>query len=314
MDMTTLKILFVSANPLRGAALKVESEYKKVRARLSGKANWDIRHTPSATLEEVIDEIAEYKPLIVHFSAHGSLSEEIILNDEDGTPKPVPTKALEQLFKTMKGNIRVVVMNSCFSARQARAIAGFVDCVVGVKLKLIDDVGIKFSPRFYEELAKGKSVSAAYDMAMISVYGERPESGEIPRLFRGKVLPETVVLVNVRRRPDGRNHGGAKRNIGNKTVPRMNSAIAPQTAFHFSVPEGWTFRAVADQLVRNDGSVITYEGFTSRELRSPLKPWEIKVRTPSQALERLRSITDAPDAIRKYAVLHKDSAYTLKIK
>src|SRR6266566_2942009 len=110
--MAKLKILFVSANSVPGAPLRVEAEYKAVCAKVRPSKSWDIRHTPSATLEDVIDEIKDYKPNIVHFSAHGSPSEEVVLNNEAGKPKPVPTRALEQLFKIMKGNVRLVVMNS----------------------------------------------------------------------------------------------------------------------------------------------------------------------------------------------------------
>src|SRR5260370_33437491 len=134
--MPKLTSLFVSANWVPGAPLKVEAEYKAVCGKVRLSKNWDIRHTPSATLEDVIDEIKDYKPDIVHFSAHGSPSEEIILNNEAGKPKPVTTRALEQLFRIMKGNVRLVVMNSCYSARQPQAIAKFIDCVFGVRLKL----------------------------------------------------------------------------------------------------------------------------------------------------------------------------------
>ena len=181
--MAKLKILFVSANSIPGASLKVEAEYKKVKNGLRGKRNCNVLHTPSATLEEVISDIEEYKPNVVHFSAHGSPSEEIILTDEAGTPKPVPTRALEKLFKLLKDGIHLVVMNSCFSERQARAIAKSIDCVVGVTLTLRDDIAVKFSPQFYEALARGKPVAYAYDRAMISVYGEGAGVHESPKLF-----------------------------------------------------------------------------------------------------------------------------------
>src|SRR6266481_4894106 len=195
--MPKLKILFVSANSVPGAPLKVEDEYKEVLKVLPSK-RWDIRHNPSATLKEVMDQIKSYQPDIVHFSAHGSPSEKIVLNNHVGKPKPVSTKALEQLFKIMKGNVRLVVMNSCYSARQAGAIAKLVDCVCGVKLKLVDDIAIMFSQQFYEALIEGESVASAYDRAMILVYDEDPEKQQVPRLFKGSVPPDQIFFARAK--------------------------------------------------------------------------------------------------------------------
>lgn len=199
--MARFKILFVSANAIPGAALRVDDEYKEVKRQLHRSKNFETpRYNPSSTWEEVIDEIKGYKPDIVHFSAHGSPSEQIVLNNEHGKPAAISTKALALLFRVMKGNVRVVVMNSCFSARQARAIARFVGCVVGVKLRLADDTAIKFSPRFYEALAEGVSVAAAYDAAMISVYGGHPGNDQVPKLLKGAVPPDEIVFVKSRRK------------------------------------------------------------------------------------------------------------------
>jgi hypothetical protein len=190
--MAKLKILFVSANSVPDAHLRVEDEYKEVCAKVGPSKRWDIRHTPSATLNEVMNEMKTYEPDVVHFSAHGSPSEEIVLNNKSGKPKAVSTRALEQLFKAMKGNVRLVVMNSCYSARQATAIAKSIDCVLGVPRKLADDTATAFSPPFYEALIAGESVSSAYEIALIPVYNERQEDQEIPRFSKGRIPPEEI--------------------------------------------------------------------------------------------------------------------------
>jgi hypothetical protein len=197
--MSKLRILFVSANSIQGASLRVDAEFKAVKQQLKGKKSSDVpRYNPSATWEEVIDEIKGYRPHIVHFSAHGSPSEEIVLATEAGKPIPIPTEALEGLFGLMKGETRLVVMNSCFSTSQARAVAKFVDCVVGVKFRLFDNVALKFSPRFYEAIAEGESVAKAYQMAMVSVYPERPGKQQAPRLYKGRIRPEKLKLIPIK--------------------------------------------------------------------------------------------------------------------
>src|SRR5579863_9033691 len=105
VEMAKLRILFVSANSVPGAHLKVDAEYKSVRDKLTRRKGCDVEYNPSTTLDEVFEQIDRYKPHIVHFSAHGSPSEQIVLNNQAGEPSPVHTKALEELFRLMKGNI-----------------------------------------------------------------------------------------------------------------------------------------------------------------------------------------------------------------
>jgi CHAT domain len=236
--MPKVKVLIVSANSVAGAKLKVDAEYNDVASRLAGKKNWERpSYHPSATWEAVIKEIKEYKPNVVHFSAHGSPSKEIILNDENDQPKAIPTRALEQLFHVRKGNVRLVVMNSCFSAHQAKAIAKHIDCVVGVKLGIVDDTATKFSPIFYEALAEGQSVAAAYDDAMISVYSNERDLRRIPRIFQGNVAPEKIFL-DAKPRPRLKKNGArfisiprGKKRAGKKPVGNEKITIEA------SVPE-----------------------------------------------------------------------------
>ncbi len=240
--MPKVKILIVSANAVAGAKLKVDAEYNDVAERLARKRNWERpSYRPSATWEAVIKEIKEYRPNVVHFSAHGSPTKEIILNDENEQPKAIPTRALEQLFRVRKGNVRLVVMNSCFSAHQAKAIARYIDCVVGVKLGIADDTAMKFSPIFYEALAEGQSVAAAYDDAMISVYGNERDRRRIPRIFQGSVAPEEIFFA-AKTRPRPKKNGArpvgvpkAKKRTGKE--PAENEKIEINASAEASAPE-----------------------------------------------------------------------------
>ena len=56
----------------------------------------------------------------------------IVLEDQRGHSQAVPPDALKQLFATLKDDIRCVVLNACFTEPQAEAIAGSIDCVVGM--------------------------------------------------------------------------------------------------------------------------------------------------------------------------------------
>src|SRR5262249_40289409 len=134
---------------------------------------------------------------VVHFSGHGSSTEEIILLDKQGKPKPVSKEALISLFSTLKDNIRLVLLNACFSRPQAEAITGEVDCAIGMSRAIGDDAAITFAASFYRAIGFGRSVKDAFDQGKTALLLEGIPEERTPALMtRQTVRPELVVLVN----------------------------------------------------------------------------------------------------------------------
>ncbi|MFQ5616103.1 MAG: hypothetical protein ACE5GO_06555 [Anaerolineales bacterium] len=104
-----------------------------------------------------------------------------------GDAYPVPVPALGRLFSVLKENVRCVVPNACYSEQQAQAIAEHIDYVVGMSSAFGDHAAVNFATAFYQALAYGKSVEAAFDLGCIQVemfYGEH----NAPKLFvRGSI-------------------------------------------------------------------------------------------------------------------------------
>jgi hypothetical protein len=84
--------------------------------------------------------------------------------------------------------------------------------------------------------------------------------------------------------------------------------------FRMAVPAGWTFQQVADACAQQDSSVITYEGFTAKELRAPLKPWNLQTTSVIEAIKQLGAITEQSGAVREYDVKKENAKYLLKRK
>ena len=78
----------------------------------------------------------------------------------------VSSAALAQLFALLRGNIRLVVLNACYSEEQARAIVKEVDFVVGMADSIGDDGAGTFAAAFYRGLAYGKSVQTAFGLGL----------------------------------------------------------------------------------------------------------------------------------------------------
>ena len=139
--MDKIKILFVSANPAGTQQLKLDEEAREIEAKIRAAEHrdsvelitkWAVRP------DDLLQSLNQHRPHIVHFSGHGSPTEEIVLLDKLGEPKPVSKEALVSLFRTLKDNIRVVVLNACFSKPQAEAITGEIDCAIGMMPEIGD--------------------------------------------------------------------------------------------------------------------------------------------------------------------------------
>ena len=106
----------------------------------------------------------------------------------------MPARALTGLFGILRDNIRCVVLNACYSHPQAQAIAGVVDCVVGMPGVIGDQAAIRFSSSFYQALGYGKDVKAAFDLASVQLALEGLASEGMPVLLAVRVDPGQVIL------------------------------------------------------------------------------------------------------------------------
>jgi hypothetical protein len=138
----------------------------------------------------------QHKPQIVHFSGHGSKAGEIILVDSHGSPKPVNPAALRALFETLKDNIRLVILNACYSKKQAEAITQVIDCAIGMNDAIGDEAAITFAASFYRAIGFGRSIKQAFDQGIVALLLEGiPEENKPELLTRNGVNPEKIVLV-----------------------------------------------------------------------------------------------------------------------
>jgi phosphoserine phosphatase len=167
------EIYYVTANTTPDKPLSLDRELGKIMNRIPG--SWPVRPRPAAKISEIVTDLMDYAPDIVHFSGHGTETERLELFDELEQPKDESRKKISELFRKMKGKIRLVVLNACYSKAAGNLIARNIDCVLGVRRTLQTEVAILFSEMFYASLARGNSVQHSYDMAMIVVADVAPE-------------------------------------------------------------------------------------------------------------------------------------------
>jgi CHAT domain-containing protein len=193
------KILFLAANPTGTTQLALDEECRQITDKIRAAdhrdsleliTRWAVRP------EDLLQHLNEHRPHVIHFCGHGTLSEEIVLLDKDRNPMTVPTAALKYLFATLRDNIRVVVLNACYSRPQAEAITEVVDCAIGMNKAIGDNAAIAFAAAFYQGIGFGRSVKVAFDSGKAALMlAGIPEQKTPELLCRTGVDPAAIVLI-----------------------------------------------------------------------------------------------------------------------
>jgi hypothetical protein len=196
--MQIVKALFLAANPAGTTRLAVDEEMRaieqKVRASdhpdvLVFQSNWAVRP------DDLLQLLNQHRPQIVHFSGHGSHTG-LCLTGNDGQVKLVTTPALEALFAALKDNIRLVVLNACYSQEQAWAFVKTIDGVVGMKESIHDDAATVFASSFYRAIGFGRSVQEAFDQGRAALLLEHIPEEDIPVLLvKNGMDPRQMFLI-----------------------------------------------------------------------------------------------------------------------
>ncbi len=125
-DAEKTRILLLAVNPPGTDRLRLDQELRKVAEGLERAAlreRFELRTLFAARPEDVRRAMLQFRPQIVHFSGHGEGAAGLVVEDDAGRSLPVTTEALANFFKLFAGQVRCVLLNTCYSQVQAEAIA-----------------------------------------------------------------------------------------------------------------------------------------------------------------------------------------------
>jgi GUN4-like/CHAT domain len=189
-------ILLLAANPKGKSNLRLHEEEREIsdRLRFEGYGKVPINTAPAARPKDVQRAMLDFDPQIVHFSGHGTGISGLCFEDETGREQLISAEALAELFKIFSKRVECVVLNACYSAEQARAIAQHIDYVVGMDGSIGDQAAIIFSVSFYGAIGSGRAVDMAYDLGCNAIQLETVAGQLAPILFRkGNELPRSYL-------------------------------------------------------------------------------------------------------------------------
>jgi len=198
--MTKTKILVFASNPQNTDALMLGEEVRAItkkireaeyRDSLEFNTAWAARPT------DLLDEMNRYLPAIVHFSGHGSGEEGLVFTNDLGKAEFVTAETMEALFSTLKNNVRLIVLNACFSVVQGEAISRVIDCVIGMDKSIGDRAAILFAAYFYSAIAYGHSVKDAFNQGILALKLEGITEDKTPVLLcKNDIDPDKVYVVH----------------------------------------------------------------------------------------------------------------------
>jgi len=181
-------ILFLAANPVDTVPLCVGKESREIDERLRRgrqRESFQFEQRLAVCAEDLQQALLDFRPQIVHFAGHGAGEQGLLLEDEDGTAKPVSADALASLFKLYSKRVECVLLNACYSEAHAAAVAQHIPYVIGMNQEIGDETALKFATAFYSALAAGDGFDFAF------------ESGRAAIMLAG--IPEHLVpVLNVR--------------------------------------------------------------------------------------------------------------------
>jgi hypothetical protein len=179
------KILILAANPKDTSRLRLDVELRDIEAGLRRAQHRDqfaFTQRLAVRPRDIQRAMLEETPQIVHFSGHGDGAEGLVFETETGQTQLVSGTALANLFALFAdpaepNPIHCVVLNGCYSAVQAEAIAEHVPYVVGMTKAVGDTAAIEFAVGFYDALGAGRTVEFAYKLGCVAMdLAGKPES------------------------------------------------------------------------------------------------------------------------------------------
>jgi hypothetical protein len=92
------------------------------------------------------------------------------------------------------------------------------------------------------------------------------------------------------------------------TYPKRTLPV-PKNAFNVTIPNGWTFEAAVDRIVKAAQGVHEFKGFSKEQLAYTLEGREIKTPSAVEAIKRLRYLCKQ---LPEYDVVYSDDIFKIE--
>jgi WD40 repeat protein len=202
-------ILFLAANPNGTDRLALDREARSIHAELRRSGYRDRFEFVTRWAAEPLDllrEMRELKPTVVHFSGHGvgaaaagrSMSRRDVVvevspsggdphglyfQNAAGGTQFVSPEAIAQTLDAAGSSVKLVVLSACFTVTVAEALLAHTACVVGMSGSIHDDAARSFAVGFYGGLGEHESIAAAFKQGRAAINLDGLRDADRPQLL-----------------------------------------------------------------------------------------------------------------------------------
>lgn len=226
--MSLCTILFLAASPRELASVEASREYKTIDAAVHRGRYREHCRLPSQLdlrVSELQTALSRHAPQVLHFCGHGNAAGELqLLDSQTDVTVSVPAKLLAEVLRHSAPEVRCVVLSTCYAEEQARAmVEAGVPFVVGMARTISNEQACAFSDAFYEALAFGKSLQAAFELGRTRLELEKLPADSLLLLARkDSVADRELFFAGIS--AGGLGFGGSSGNL----VPVPIEEAAPQ--------------------------------------------------------------------------------------
>src|SRR5665213_3051286 len=163
-----MKVLYLASNSADLESLRIEqdiTELQRTIAQVSGDPVTFI-FLPALPFEEIEQQIALFKPDILHITAHGGPNE-LYLSNSAEMKVPLTSDALKAVISAHIPEL--VYINACTSDKIAKELAGYVPHAIGTTAPITNFAARKSAVSFYRSLLRGQSLETAYSVSAATV-------------------------------------------------------------------------------------------------------------------------------------------------
>jgi CheY-like chemotaxis protein len=198
--MEKISILFLSSEPSNAVKLRLGEEFREIQEKLQlsrERELFELHVRTSVRPQDITQALLDVQPQIVHFSGHGTDRGCLCFEDSIGEIHPIPIDALEGLFKQFRSQIKLVILNACYSDMQAQAISKHIDHVIGMSKSIGDRAAIAFSIGFYQALGAGRKIEDAFEFGCIQVNLQNIPEHKTPILVSSSKTQDQYITKEV---------------------------------------------------------------------------------------------------------------------
>jgi hypothetical protein len=192
------RLLVMNAEPSDQVAVEGGRNFAGIQTAIESKLGrngpFEIRLVGAAKIRQLVDEIEEFKPDILHLHLHGSAQGELAFENEHDVTDRITTEALVARVRTSAHQPTLIVVSACYSSTVAPSLLGFAECVIGMSGKTRTKLARQFAEFFYTSLARGNSLARAIEQGKV-------EAGHssVQTWIEGDLRPEDVIIFPRRR-------------------------------------------------------------------------------------------------------------------